>query len=1708
MTNNDNKIAIIGWAGRFPGAANIKEFIKNTLHGDVQICHFDTETLRERGIELDAKQSESLVTSFGYLDDIYKFDADFFAMSPAEAGIMDPQQRMLLELSYQGLCDAGYPIQSDLGNCGIYVGTGVSHHWLSSIYQAGSQGTAPDTLRMLLGNGQDFVATNIAYRLNLGGPSVNINTACSTSLVAIHQACGALLNYECDMALSGGSNVNLQQERGYFTVEGGIESPDGTCRPFDAKANGTVPGNGGAVVVLKRLADAIDDGDLVHAVIAGSAINNDGSDKIGFTAPSVTGQRNVIESAMAVAEVNPEDIGYIEAHGTGTHLGDPVEIQGLTEAFGSEGNGHMCAISSVKANVGHLNAAAGIAGLIRASACVSAGVLPKTANYQSLNLAINLANTPFYISDKYAPWPKEPANRLAGISSFGIGGSNAHIIVEQPQPASKSNEFNAPKHPNVCVLSAHSTAALEKMRNELVEFIVADATLNLHDLSYTLRTRRDTHKYRLACGFTDRQSLLSNLSAQPISVSITEPSSRIAFVFSGQGSQQVNMYQSLYRDNALFKEQVDECAEFIHPLLGLDIRTLIYPEQGGENDSVGEALLKETRFAQPALFIVQYALANVLISSGVNPNVMLGHSLGEYICACISGVMSKETALTLICARAAAMQEQPAGAMIAVSANLDECRKLLNSGISIAAVNGHQHFTLSGPNELIAYQVQRLDEANIRWKKLETSHAYHSDMMESAVDVLTELFNKTVFFSPNIPYASNISGELITTEQVQTAQYWLAHILKPVQFAKGLQSITEHCDIMLDLGPGSVLTSLLKLEQHQCVSLSGKDEACCLIGLEDMLAKLWQAGVPVDWQKSEVGEGHPIRLPDYPFTGKDYYLPATPVNKNISLQPAEQAIGCYRKVFHPSYLPNGDLAKNSLLIFCERNTPFITELVLQHGARVVSPNVLAGIATDSQLTMNWLHEGWHTSHDFASFAHGRATFIIIQPCELQPSDYVPLQLSLLRNLQASQQRSINNLKTLMVSHQAMALGLENNISVSAAMNIGFWRCVKQEYSSLDIQLVDMAIDEAIPTTKLIDLLASELMHGEPELAVMWRAGMRWLQQVEAMKQHNMPSAIKHGGVYIITGAMGKVGRLLGRYLSDTYQAKLVLISRVGSANSHITGFENTEQFMLESMNLDDLHTWQALLSRVSAKWGQINGLFHCATTGVKSFGLLSEITTEQWVNEFAAKVDCLEVIQAATRPFELDFVLVMSSVSALLGGLGHSAYSAANCYQDAFVQRHNQLASFTTRWLSINWDGWQTGLELNDADKAHALSDEDGLLLLEQALGDPSSPAQVVATCSPLQQRIEKWVKLNSLRTLNGGDSQGDVTERMRGIWSQLFGVVPDSDHTGFFTSGGDSMYAMLLVKSLQTEFNFSLPMQDLIVNDFSIVQLVELVKKASHEESAEVLWQPVFRMNSQSHQQKMIFIHSGGGSVLCYKDLATALEGHYECYGYRSGLEADTQQPVFETMQELAASYVDNLLLAVPEGPYNLAGYSLGGIIAFEIALQLQQRAVQVEKLVLFDPFPPFRDEHDQSCMQMSEDELFETLYLALCEQFGLEPIKLELPSGSTIEQKVSACIEQQGEANSSWKFWAQEYFRHNISQMYARNDYRPNEKYNGNTILIRIDDENYHNDRNDIIDLGWCEYTYSKVEVFFTEGPHRSLFNPSHINVTKKVFLSSLKL
>jgi amino acid adenylation domain-containing protein len=894
-------VAIIGMSGRFPGAPDLATFWQNLIAGRDSITRF--------AVEPGSAQPADYVAARGVLDDVGMFDAEFFGVTPREAERMDPQHRLFLEACSNALEDAGYVSHDYPGEIGLFAGCSLNTYLMANVlqdraaveeltanYQVGEFAT-------FLGNDKDFLTTRAAYKLNLRGPVVSVQGACATSLVAICQASQALMNYTCDMALAGGVSVTFPQHRGHVYQEGGLASGDGMCRPFDARASGTVFGHGVGVVLLKRLEDAVRDGDHIEAVIRGFAINNDGSAKAGYMAPGIDGQSRVIAAAQAMAGVDPGTITYVEAHGTATPLGDPIEVAALTKTFrdGTDRTG-FCSLGTAKGNIGHLDSAAGIAGVIKTTLSLRHRTIPALAHFDAPNPNIDFAATPFYVTRETSPWMANGPLR-AGVSAFGVGGVNAHLVLEEsPVPASRTPSLN---EQTLC-LSARSVTALKAAAANLAAFLTSSQDAELADVAFTLACGRRAMEYRYAFAARTLQEAAETLNSVEIERAAKRVAAkRMAFQFSGQGSQFVGMGRELYATEPVYRRMVDACCELAMPALKLDLRSLLF----AADDGTATASLQATRYAQPALFVTELALATLWRSWGIVPEAVVGHSLGEYVAATLAGVFTWEQALGIVCLRGRMMDAMDPGAMTSAPLEEKALAPYLLAGVSIAALNSPRASVLSGPFAAIEAVEAALAANDVTFRRLRTSHAFHSEMMRPMVSEFEAEIAKLTLQAPTMPFVSSVTGTWITPEQATSPRYWAEQVVLPVRFSEAVATLTQQgMNLLIEVGPGEALTALAlhqrKAGENSFTALAsmpmprGDGEAK---SIRHALAMLWMEGVPPNWA-AVFAEDQPrrISLPTYPFERKLHWM-EPPVRRVVA--PVHETSASTTETFTPREIP-------------------------------------------------------------------------------------------------------------------------------------------------------------------------------------------------------------------------------------------------------------------------------------------------------------------------------------------------------------------------------------------------------------------------------------------------------------------------------------------------------------------------------------------------------------------------------------------------------------------------------------------------------------------------------------------------------------------------------------------------------------------------------------------------------------------------------------
>ena len=901
-----NAIAVIGMAGRFPGADSVTTFWDNLRRGEESVATLSEEALTAAGVSAKTLANPAYVRRAAVVDGIEEFDAEYFGMTPYTARMMDPQHRLFLQTAWHAFEDSGYDPATFDGAIGVFASSTASGYLMDNLMSHRDpkalvgEGITVEMFNLVLLNDKDYLATRISHQFNLRGPSLTVQTACSSSLVAVHLACQSLLSGECDMVLAGAASIRVPHHVGYTYEPGAMVSQSGHCRPFDARSDGTIFGSGVAAVILKPLQAALDDGDRIHAVIRGSAINNDGSVKMTYAAPALAGQAEVIAEAHAVAGVDSSTIGFVETHGTGTPLGDPIEIEALRQAFevSSLDRSGPCVLGSVKSNIGHLDAASGITGLIKTILCLENKAIPPTVHYTAPNPELHLENTPFVVQNTYAPWESD-APRRAGVSSFGVGGTNAHVVVEEaPQYlfAAADSAVEAPSGPQVLLLSARTAESLQDARAALAAELSRDEHLSLPDVAFTLAGRR-AYEVRMAAVVADRADAAAVLSALPdtqehdnVSVGqcpqgISRGAKRVAFLFPGQGAQHVGMARGLYDTEPLFRENFDRCAAGFAQELGIDLLAEVFDGAG----------LEPTDLAQPALFAVEYALAQLVMSYGVTPAALAGHSIGELVAATVAGVFDLPVAIKVVSMRARLMHAAPAGAMVAVASSPDDIAVHMTASqepVDLAAINEFGSCVVAGPEEAIRSFTDRLAAAGILARRVRTSHGFHSQSMDAVLAPFAEFLSTLTLHAPRIPMLSNVTGTWMTDEEATDPHRWAQHIRSTVRFADELEALLGDTHrVLVEVGPGGSLTGsagrlpgwsdthrAIRLMRHPLQSRDDRD--AFLLGL----GQLWSAGVDVDWTALQGDQARRVTLPGYAFARQRHWIEPAAVTMRSALQ--------------------------------------------------------------------------------------------------------------------------------------------------------------------------------------------------------------------------------------------------------------------------------------------------------------------------------------------------------------------------------------------------------------------------------------------------------------------------------------------------------------------------------------------------------------------------------------------------------------------------------------------------------------------------------------------------------------------------------------------------------------------------------------------------------------------------------------------------------
>ncbi|MGJ0578766.1 SDR family oxidoreductase [Xenorhabdus bovienii] len=1502
-----NDVAIIGMAGRFPEADNIDQFWSNLCEGKESIKFFSEDELLALGVKKQIIKQSNYVPAKGSIENSEFFDAEFFGYTPYEAELLDPQHRLFLETAFHALEDAGYDTLRYNGNIGVFAGAAMNTY-LIDLYSNPGDIDPVGGLHLMLSNDKDYLPTRVSYKLNLTGPSVNIQTACSTSLVAVHMACQSVLSGESDIALAGGVSISIPSQTGYLYQEGGFFSPDGHCRAFDEKAQGTTDGNGLGIVVLKRLSSAIEDKDHIYCIIKGSCINNDGSGKIGYTAPSEEGQFTAINTALNISGVNPEDVTYIETHGTGTILGDPIELSALKRAYASKNRISPCLIGSVKTNIGHLGIAAGVAGLIKTSLALNKGIIPSSLNFDKPNPKLKLEEDIFYVNTKLTSWnticTKE---KYAGISAFGIGGTNAHIVLKEYQDHN-INSTNNTKNPHLIILSAKRTTDLAVMCQELCHFLEKENSTNLANIAYTYQIGRSQFGSRVSLVCHNKTEAIKRLQELLHSTSATKEinNDKVVFMFPGGGTHYLRIGQELFETLPIFQKTFKQCSDLLSTQLKLDLCSTLY--SGDLPSEEIEMLLEKTSISLPLIFSIEYSLACQLMHWGIQPHSMIGHSLGEYVAACISGIFSLEDAIYLVACRSRLLEEiSGEGVMLCIMCSTEKTLEYLDgTELSLAVINSPNQTVVSGRPEEIQKLVARLDKNRIAYYKIPIHTAGHSHLVEPVLKSFEEVLQTIKFGLLTIPYVSNVTGTWITQEEAQSKKYWLEHLKNTVNFSAGISKLLkDDYQIFLEVGPGKALTTLIRdhnpispILAINCMKRAKSNDSDSSI-LLNAVGKLWETGVTVDWSKfNEENKFSRVSLPRYPFQRKYFSRarkPELPALLNDQLS-SSVAIEKSKNINRWLNIP---VWKEAILLSQEKNPECV--LVFLHKEDSISCQFLSKIQRIAENTIIvysgaepykkaentfYINPGDHSHYNklFSELDKQGKTPDVIVNLWLIPNytfhetvDTVLIDYSFYSILYIAKYLSQYAIgKDISLYYFTSQLATFNIYDIPNALKsliLGPSKSISQEYPNITVQCVDIPTESEDPFYYL-DALIKEVFSESENSNFIYRQGKRWKQNyitlptTDAVKN---TSALKHKGVYFITGGLGRVGLILAEYLATHFNAKLVLlthsdfppeeewdciVSRVESNPKIINCINKLYQFkklgseiMVIKADVASKEQMSEAISQTLAKFGKINGVIHgAATVGERAVRSVTELNRNDLELQLHTKIYGTLALANALNDVELDFCILMSSLSAILGGLGYSAYASANAFMDAYS--HNKGRP----WVSINWDLWDTndGKVFGKSLSKLPMSPSEGAEVFHRITG-LATFSQIAVSTGNLNSRINQWVNREGLQLHDKIDGNNvsylttypqytsqyvtpanSLETVIVNIWQELFGIDEIGVETDFFEIGGHSLLAVRLVSRVRDVLKIDFPLRQLF-KEPTVRAMSEKLEAIGHENGINI---------------------------------------------------------------------------------------------------------------------------------------------------------------------------------------------------------------------------------------------------------------------------------
>nr|WP_328814572.1 SDR family NAD(P)-dependent oxidoreductase [Nonomuraea cypriaca] len=1536
----------MGMAGEFPCADSVEELWRRVRAGEECLTFFEEEELLRAEVDRERLRSPDYVRARGILRGAEEFDAALFGIAPSEARWMDPQQRRFLQIARSALENAGYCANSGL-RVGVFAGAGTNTH----LWRLGVP-LDPDSAeawRATLWNDNDFLATRVSYKLNLHGPAVTVQTACSTSLVSTIMAAQNLLAGDCDLAVAGGAAIKTPQARGYLYTKGGILSPDGHCRPFDLGSAGTVPANGVAVVVLKRLDDAIADRDTIHAVLTGYGLNNDGSGKMSYHAPSAAGQAAAIREALRTAEIDPGDIGYIETHGTGTALGDAVEVAALSQVFAKTGDG--IGLGAVKSNVGHLDIASGITGLIKACLTVRDGLFTPTVHFTQSNPELHLDDSPFTVCDRLEPWTGSE-RRMAGVSSFGIGGTNAHVIVEEPPRRTPTHHTAGPE---IVMLSGRTAEAVTGLRSALADHLLAHPDTATTDVAFTLAEGRQWMNIRQAVVASDRAELI-DLLTEPASP--TEPvgtAANLVFMYPGGGTMRAGMAAELYRADPVFRAHLDRCVTCFAPSAQAPVRRLLLSDTP-QKPRFGITL--------QAIFSFEYALTAALREHGIRPTVVIGHSLGEYAAAVMAGAFDLADAAAAVEARSAVL-EAAGGGMLSVALPAAEVRAELPTGLSVAAVNASEFTVVSGHTEDIAAYRQALIARGVEVRDVAIAAAAHSALLDRGLPGFRARLAELRPSRAVLRFVSGLTGTWAAPELLADREYWVRQLREPVEFAAGIDTLLTMtpAPILIEVGPGRDLSSLAgrRAGSRKHIVTVCPGDAAGDVSLARALGRLWELGVEVRMPESRRAERGRVPLPTYPFERRTHSIEGqrTPVAAT-GARPPERWF--YTPSWQSSVVPMIDSAGTRRILIIGDDPERVADLreTLPHHDIRMSDTV---------------DPAWQPD-------------VVVLDADGGTPD---IDMALLSCAKELDRLAAESIRLLVVGSGLHDVDGTERLRADRRSLIGLCLSLGQELDWCDWTVVDF-----------LDLdwsraVAAELSATKADRLVAYRHSRRLTHVLTELEHTSATGSFERDKVYMISGGSGHVGGLLVDHLADRVGAKVVVLTRSGLPR-HPSWSDNPRVCVVAGDVAEEADVRKAI-AQADDRFGRLDGVIHLAgvVSGRSVPRQALHLDRSNLREQLRPKVDGAAMLATVLADRRLDFVALFSSNAAVLGGFGLGAYAAANAVLDGVAAEQSRRSR--TRWLSLAWDGWGTtstdaGSDRGPGLDAFALTPAEAIDALDRALRIDGLSCLAVSR-GDLIERAQLWVDLRGhaaseqvSRQEEPVVDQDPMVHRLVGLWSEVLGAAC-GPHTNFFDAGGHSLLALRLLRRVEEATGRSLP-ANTIAHAPTPRTLAPLIAEPGSIDIVEL---------AAHSGPPLLLIHPQGGGVLCYAGLAQGL-------GIRV-LACDDQRlavddPPRESIPELAERYLATLRREVPHGPYRVGGWSFGGVVAFEVARLLRESGEQVHLVMIDSPAPT-----GQPLPRSGAEELAATIVWNWLRQAGVHSAEsyaefLALPSD--VRDRVAA--------------------------------------------------------------------------------------------------------